>query len=225
MGCGHSPALLSRFLFPAWTNHIKVLIPAAVIGGGLYATVLITWGASPKTTDVGYQPLQPVPYSHALHAGDMGIDCRYCHTPVEGAAHPGVPPTQTCMNCHARVRAESAALTVVRESLASGLPVPWVRVHDLPDYAYFDHSAHVHGGVGCVECHGRVDAMAEVWQVEPLSMGWCLDCHRDPAPHLRPPGDITNMAWVPAGDARAQGEALVKLRATTPPEDCASCHR
>jgi hypothetical protein len=114
--------------------------------------VLLVWyGFSPKTTDVGYAPEQPVPYSHALHAGEMGIDCRYCHNTVESAAHAAIPPTATCVNCHAKVRARSEKLTAVRSSYATGMPVPWVRVHDLPDYVYFNHSAHVRRGVGCVE--------------------------------------------------------------------------
>ena len=216
---------MSRFIFPAWTNQLKVLIPVLLLGGAAYLTLLVAWGASPETTDVGYQPVQPVPYSHTLHAGQLGIDCRYCHTSVEDSAHANLPPTQTCMNCHQRVRTESIKLVPVQESFASGLPVEWVRVHDLPDYVYFDHSVHVNQGVGCVECHGRVDRMDEVWQHEPLSMSWCLDCHRDPAPHLRPADEVTDMAWQPREDRQALGEELMRLNNISPPEDCASCHR
>jgi len=121
---------------------------------------------------VGYQPVQPVPYSHALHVGQLGIDCRYCHNTVEVAAQAAIPPTQTCMNCHAKIRAQSPKLLPVRESYATGMPVHWMRVHDLPDFVYFNHSAHVRRGVSCVECHGRVDKMEVVYQQEPLSMGW-----------------------------------------------------
>jgi len=216
---------MSRFIFPAWTNQLRTLIPVLLLGGGVYLVVLVAWGASPETTDVGYQPVQPVPYSHALHAGDLGIDCRYCHTSVEDSSNANLPPTQTCMNCHARVRTESVKQVVVQDSYATGLPIEWMRVHDLPDYAYFDHSSMVNQGVGCVECHGRVDRMDEVWQHEPLSMSWCLDCHRDPGPQLRPVDEVTNMAWQPREDREALGEEIVRLHNISPPEDCASCHR
>ncbi len=216
---------MSRFIFPPWTNHLKVLIPTLALGGAVYLTVLVAFGASPEATDVGYQPVQPVPYSHALHAGELGIDCRYCHTSVEDSAKANLPPTQTCMNCHQRVRTESVKLVPVQESYADGTPVEWVRVHDLPDYVYFDHSVHVNQGVGCVDCHGRVDRMEEVWQHEPLSMSWCLDCHRDPGPHLRPADEVTNMTWEPMEDREALGEELIRLHNINPPEDCAACHR
>jgi hypothetical protein len=185
-------------------------------------------GGSPQATAVGYQPPQPVPYSHALHAGKLGIDCRYCHTTVEVAAHAAVPPTQTCMNCHAKIRAESPKLIPVRESYATGLPVPWVRVHDLPDYVYFNHSAHVRRGVGCVECHGRVDTMEVVTQVERLSMGWCLDCHRNPERHLRPPEVVTRMDWVAPEAPEAPevyGGRLRQANNINPSTDCWTCHR
>ena len=132
------------------------------------------------------QPVQPVPYSHALHAGKLGIDCRYCHTTVEKANFAAIPPTETCMNCHTNIRTQSEALEPIRESWATGKPVEWIKIHDLPHYVYFSHQAHVTHGVGCIECHGRIDQMERVYQAKPLSMGWCLECHRDPGPHLRP---------------------------------------
>ncbi len=216
---------MPRLIFPQWINKLLVLVPVLLAGGGLYAACLVAWGASPRTTDVGYQPAQPVAYSHALHVGELGIDCRYCHTPVESAAHPSLPPTQTCMNCHQRVRTESIHLVPIQESFSSGLPVEWIRVHDLPDYAYFDHSVHVLQGVSCLECHGRVDRMQQVWQVEPLSMSWCLDCHRDPAPQLRPPELVTDLSWSPRQDPGALGRQLRDADDISPPEDCAACHR
>jgi hypothetical protein len=170
-------------------------------------------------------PEQPVPYSHALHVGQLGMDCRYCHTTVETAAFAALPPTQTCMNCHLQIRAESPKLLAVRESHASGLPVRWVKVHDLPDYVYFDHSAHVARGVGCVECHGRVDRMEVVSQVEPMSMAWCLDCHRDPDRHLRPVEFVTRLDWVPPGDPAVLGRALREENNINPSTDCSTCHR
>ena len=217
----------SPLVFPKWLDSLRPLVAVTLFGvAPVYATVLIWYGGSPRTTDVGYEPEQPVPYSHALHAGQLGIDCRYCHTTVERAAHAAVPPTQTCMNCHSGIRPDSPQLEPVRRSYTSGLPVHWVRVHDLPDYVYFDHSAHVTRGVGCVECHGRVDRMEVVYQVQTLSMGWCLDCHRDPAPHLRPPDQVTNMTWNPAPAERAALAAeLIQRRRIHPSEDCSTCHR
>jgi hypothetical protein len=213
------------FEFPKWTNSLRPVLGAALVLVPAYVVVVLALGGSPQTTAVGYQPEQPVPYSHALHAGKLGIDCRYCHTTVEVAAHAAVPPTQTCMNCHAKIRAESPKLIPVRESYATGLPVPWVRVHDLPDYVYFNHSAHVRRGVGCVECHGRVDTMEVVTEVGRLSMGWCLDCHRNPEKHLRPPEMATRMDWVPPEDPEVYGRRLRQANNINPSTDCWTCHR
>ncbi|MGE5235250.1 MAG: cytochrome c3 family protein [Acidobacteriota bacterium] len=215
----------SRFVFPRWTNWLRPTLAAVLVITPVYVVILVWLGFSPKTTDVGYQPQQPVPYSHALHAGELGIDCRYCHNTVERAAYAAVPPTQTCMNCHAKIRATSPKLLVIRESYATGLPVPWVKVHDLPDYVYFNHSAHVRRGVGCVECHGRVDKMEVVSQVKELSMGWCLDCHRNPDRHLRPPELVTKMDWVPPENPAVYGAQLRKANNINPPTDCWTCHR
>ena len=141
------------FIFPKWTWVLRPAVAVGAVGGLLYATVVVAFGFSPKATDVGYQPVQPVPYSHALHVGQLGMDCRYCHTTVEHTAAASIPPTQTCMNCHKMVRSGSEKLIPVLESYATGMPVEWIRVHDLPDYVYFNHSAHVRRGVGCVSCH------------------------------------------------------------------------
>ena len=152
---------MQPFVFPRWSNKL-VHVAGAVLGiAPLYVIGLVWYGASPKTTDVGYAPKQPVPYSHALHAGELGIDCKYCHTTVEKASFAAIPPTETCMNCHQRIHVQSPKLEPIRSSFATGLPVEWTKVHDLPDYAYFNHSAHVSNGVGCVECHGG-DATKEV---------------------------------------------------------------
>ena len=214
-----------RFFFPRWTNLIRPALAIMLLTLPVYVVVLVATGGSPKTTDVGYQPEQPVPYSHALHVGQLGMDCRYCHTTVESAAFAAIPPTQTCMNCHKALRASSPKLLPVRESYATGLPVPWVKVHDLPDYVYFDHSAHIRRGVGCVSCHGRVDKMEVVAQVQPLSMGWCLDCHRHPEPHLRPPELVTAMDWVAPEDPEGYGRTLREQRRISPSTECATCHR
>jgi hypothetical protein len=213
------------FIFPKWTEVLRPGIAVAALGGLVYASLLVFLGFSPEATDVGYMPTQPVPYSHALHVGQLGLDCRYCHTGVESAAHASIPPTQTCMNCHAKVRAESEKLIPVRESNATGMPVPWIRVHDLPDYVYFDHSAHVRRGVGCVSCHGRVDTMEVVYQAEPLSMGWCLDCHRNPERHLRPVEMVTRLDWVPEDDQLVLGARLREEHGIDPKETCNTCHR
>lgn len=186
-----------RFVFPRWANYVLPLAVVGALGAGLYVPTVIYFGFSPKATARGYAPEQPVPYSHALHAGTLGIDCRYCHNSVEGAAFAAIPPTQTCMNCHTNIKGTSPNLKAVKESWEKGTSVPWVKIHDLPDYAYFNHAAHVNKGVGCVSCHGRVDQMEVVQQVEPLSMGWCLDCHRAPEKFLRPRDQVTNMGWTP----------------------------
>jgi len=180
---------------------------------------------SPKYTDVGYRPEQPVPYSHALHVGQLGLDCRYCHFSVEVSPVATVPPTQTCMNCHKIVLRDSARLAPVRESFATGRPLRWVRVHNLPDYAVFNHAAHVRAGVGCASCHGDIHRMEVVMQVQPLSMSWCLDCHRNPVPHLRPAEEVTNMEWFPPQDQAEFARRAMDERQIAPPVDCSGCHR
>ena len=185
---------------------------------------------SPSYTDVGYRPEQPVPYSHKLRAGDMGIDCRYCHNTVERADHASIPPTSTCMNCHEQVKTESLRLKKVRDSYATKgqaveQAIPWIRVHMLPDYAYFSHQSHVAAGVGCATCHGRVDKMVVVEQQQPLSMGWCLDCHRNPEPNLRPRDQVTNMGWDSAVESYDPKRDPNRTRQVNPPLHCSGCHR
>jgi hypothetical protein len=193
---------------------------------GLIAVVAaISYWWSPSFTDVGYQPTQPVPFSHKLHAGDLALDCRYCHSTVELGASASVPPTQTCMNCHGFVAPESKALEPVRTSWESGEPVAWTRVHMLPDYSFFDHSIHVSAGVGCASCHGRIDHMETVYQAQPLSMGWCLNCHRNPEPHLRPLNEVTNMAYDPAVAGYDPSTDPERTRELSPPLHCSGCHR
>ncbi len=215
---------MNDFVFPKWVNQLRPVLAIVLVGVPVYVVVVFALAASPATTDVGYAPTQPVAYSHALHVGQLGIDCRYCHTGVEVARHAAIPPTQTCLNCHAKIRAESKKLEAVRLSNQSGRPIEWIRVHDLPDYVYFDHSAHVRRGIGCASCHGRVDTMEVVYQAEPLSMGWCLDCHRDPEPHLRPPERITDLSWTPA-DATPEERAALARYDVNPSTDCSTCHR
>jgi hypothetical protein len=218
---------MTPFVFPRWANKTRALAGVLLGAAPLYLTGLVWYGASPKTTDVGYEPKQPVPYSHALHAGQLGLDCRYCHNTVEQAAHAAIPATQTCMNCHEMVHTKSDKLAPVRASWETNEPVEWVKVHDLPDYVYFNHSAHVTRGVGCVSCHGRVDQMEEVHQVEPLIMSWCLQCHRNPEKNLRPPEEVTNMTWAPPDgqDPIEYGKMLREKNHLNPPTDCSTCHR
>jgi hypothetical protein len=218
---------MQPFVFPRWSNKLVHLAGAVLGVAPLYLIGLVWYGASPRTLDVGYAPKQPVPYSHALHAGELGIDCRYCHQTVEKAATAAIPSTETCMNCHQRIHARSPKLEPIRASAASGLPVEWTKVHDLPDYAYFNHSMHVDHGVGCESCHGRIDKMDVVAQHEPLSMGWCLDCHRAPEQFLRPVDEVTNMGYAPPG-GQTQLVAGLELRRENdinPPTDCSTCHR
>ncbi len=182
---------------------------------------------SPKFTDVGYQPEQPVPFSHSLHAGTLGMDCRYCHNTVERAAHAAIPPAATCMNCHSQLDLGERANRIkpIKDAWEAGEPVQWVRVHMLPDYAYFNHSVHVAAGVGCYSCHGRIDQMEVVYQHAPLSMSWCLDCHRNAAPNLRPTDQVTNMSWHLSDEAQDYDPMLDRVRPVDPPEHCSGCHR
>jgi hypothetical protein len=212
-------------IFPRSLNRLPFVV--AVVGG-LATTGLvggIWYYLTPKNFFVGYQPVQPIPYSHRLHVGQMGMDCRYCHAQVEKAAKAMIPPTQVCMGCHAMVKNDSPRLANLRKSWDTGKPVEWVHIHKLPDHAYFDHSAHVNAGgkdsglaIGCATCHGRVDEMEVVRAEKPVGMGWCLDCHRDPGPNLRPRSELTNMAW---NDPNFQAD----VKKVNPPQHCSGCHR
>jgi hypothetical protein len=212
-------------IFPKWTNKLPPLVLLAATFVVIAVIGFFWYYGSPEYTDVGYRPEQPVPYSHKLHAGNLGMDCRYCHTSVEVSAKANVPPTQTCMNCHNLILTESEKLLPLRESWTTGKPIEWVRVHKIGDYAYFNHSRHVNAGVGCVSCHGNLAEMEKVMQVEPLSMGWCLDCHRNPAPHLRPVEEVTNMKWTPPENHLEFAQRMIKEKNIAPPENCSGCHR
>jgi len=212
-------------IFPKWTNSLPLII-LVVAGMALLGGVGFFWYyGSPWFINVGYRPAQPVPYSHKLHAGDLGVDCRYCHIGAEKGKYATVPPVQTCMNCHTMVKPESEKLALIRASWTTGQPLEWVRIHKLPEYAYFNHSIHIAAGVGCASCHGRVDRMEKVTQEKPLSMGWCLDCHRNPEQHLRPLDKVTDMNWEPGeNQAEFAAEQIRKLN-LAPPENCSACHR
>jgi len=216
-------------IFPK-SLDLVIKVAGLVIGVGVLAGAgAYTYYTYPTVMDAGFQPVQPVPYSHKLHAGQLGLDCFYCHSTVYKAAYAAIPQTETCMNCHVKVKPTSPRLEPVRQSYATGLPIPWIQIHQLPDYVYFNHSAHVTAGVSCVTCHGRIDQMIEVHQEKPLNMAWCLDCHRDPAPNVRPFEFVTKLDWQPdpaqGKTARQIGEEIVAEKHLTPPTNCSGCHR
>ncbi len=193
----------------------------------LSASALIAYyvNKSPYLTRVGEALEQPVPFSHEHHVGGLGIDCRYCHQTVETSAFAGMPPTHTCMSCHSQIWADSPMLEPVRASLRTNTPLEWNRVHDLPDFVYFDHSIHVNKGVACIMCHGRVDQMPLMRREKTLHMEWCLSCHRSPEQFVRPREAVFSMTWKPAEDQLTMGRRLVeeyKIRKLT---DCYTCHR
>lgn len=206
--------------------RLSILLGIGSVVGGLVALDLLT--RSPYTTEVNVPREQTVPFSHKHHA-NMGIDCRYCHTSVEDAAFAGIPPTKTCMNCHSMIFAEAPLLEPVRESWRSGKSLQWNRVHDLPQFVYFNHSIHVNKGVGCSTCHGRVDEMPLVRKQNTLYMGWCLNCHRQPEQFVRPKSEVFNMAWQPPANQLEVGARLVKEYKIDTDHNrmlnCSLCHR
>jgi hypothetical protein len=222
-------------IFPRGVNLtvMKAGLALSIVGG--LVTAGVWYYFTPKYSRVGYQPVQPVHFQHDIHAGQLGIDCRYCHSYVEVSGHSNVPNTQTCMNCHRNVQANNPKLQPVRDSWTTGQPLQWVKIHNVPDYAYFNHSAHVNRGVSCVSCHGKVNEMDVVYQAKSQSMAWCLNCHRNPQEYVRPlaadkPGDkspVFNLDWTPpANQTQTQiGQALVDKWHINPPKDCGGCHR
>jgi hypothetical protein len=211
-------------IFPRNANILPVLSLAGAGLAGVLAIGIVFYYFSPEYTDVGYAPEQPVAFSHRFHAGEIAMDCRYCHNFVEVSAHANVPPTQTCMNCHAQIQTQSPKLLQVRESWATGEPIEWVKVHHLADYAHFNHAAHVVNGIGCETCHGRIDQMEIVYQAEPLSMGWCLECHRQPELYLRPQDQITTMGYVQPANFVERNMERIRQEAIAPPTNCSACH-
>jgi hypothetical protein len=219
-------------IFPKWTNWLPLVlgVGAALAGGAVAAGV--TYYFTPKYTRVGYEPVQPVPFSHKIHAGQLGLDCRYCHSGVEKSWVANIPAASTCMNCHSQILKDDPRLAIVRESAATGKPIPWVQVHITPDYVYFNHSVHVMRGISCVECHGRVDQMDEVYHAKPFSMSFCLDCHRDPAAHIRPTDKVTDLSWkwdsdptINAEKQKTEGAKFVHDWKVESLQSCSACHR
>jgi hypothetical protein len=213
-------------IFHRSTNTISRV---SVFGGIGFIVVLVTTLAainrSSYMTEVGVARSQPVQFSHKHHVSDDGIDCRYCHTSVEESSFAGIPSTKICMNCHTQIWAESPILEPVRESFRTGRSLEWTRVHNLPGFVYFDHSIHVHKGVGCVTCHGRVDQMPLMWRENTLYMEWCLECHRNPERFVRPREQVFNMDWQPPADQIALGQELMQQYKIERLTSCSVCHR
>jgi hypothetical protein len=213
-----------------FTHGFDYWFRRAMIGAfiaAILAVVGVYYYAPQAYTRVGYAPTQPVPFSHAQHAGQLGLSCLYCHTGVEESSVASLPPTRTCMNCHQAIKADSPKLELVKASFETGKPIPWIRVHKTPDYVFFNHAVHVQRGVGCVTCHGQVNEMPVLVHDQPLSMGWCLDCHREPENHLRPVAEAMNLSWRPA-EGRTQRDLGLYLKdeyKIQAPEQCAGCHR
>jgi Cytochrome c7 and related cytochrome c len=213
-------------IFHRSTNTISRV---SVFGGiGIIVVLVATLAAinrSSYVTEVGVARSQPVQFSHKHHVSDDGIDCRYCHTSVEESSFAGIPSTKICMNCHTQIWAESPILEPVRESFRTGKSLEWTRVNNLPGFVYFDHSIHVHKGVGCSTCHGRVDQMPLMWRENSLYMEWCLECHRNPERFVRPREQVFNMDWQPPADQIALGQKLVQQYKIESLTSCSVCHR
>lgn len=199
---------------------VAVLGGVAILGGVLYAIMM-----SPYYTNVNVTREQPVPFSHKHHAGELGIDCRYCHTSVEKSSFAGVPPTQTCMTCHSQIWTNAPMLEPVRASYRDNKSLSWTRVNALPDYVYFNHSIHVAKGVGCTTCHGQVAEMPLMYKANTLYMGWCLDCHRQPEKYVRPKSEVFNPNYVAPPNQLELGARLVKENHIQSLQSCSTCHR
>jgi len=212
-------------IFPK-SSDLILKVAGLVIGlGAVSGIAAYAYLSYPTVIDTGYQPQQPVAYSHKLHAGELGLNCFYCHHTVYRGAFAAIPGTEICMGCHSNVRDKSPRLELVRSSYQTGQAIPWVKIHDLPDYVFFNHSAHVTAGVSCVSCHGRIDQMVEVRQEKPLNMAWCLECHRNPAPNIRPAELVTQLDWKQDRDTVAIGAEIIKQKGLHPPTYCSGCHR
>ena len=219
---------MAQFFHPSANMIARVSLLAIVLlaGGGL-GMVLLTDRSSYNTLETVWIN-QPVPFSHKHHVTGLGIDCRHCHYSVEQSSFAGIPPTKTCMTCHSQIWNEAPMLEPVRESYRSDQAIPWVRVHDLPDFVYFNHSIHVAKGIGCASCHGRVDEMPLTYKANTLQMQWCMDCHWHPEANLRPRDQITNMAWEPPADPTERMELAQRLAEEYHVQSkvsCSVCHR
>ncbi|MCU1339116.1 MAG: chaperone protein HtpG [Bryobacterales bacterium] len=203
--------------------RVSIAAVAITLASVVWAAYRINDGAF--VTDVNVARDQPVPFSHKHHVSDDGIDCRYCHTSVETSPFAGLPPTETCMGCHSQIWKNAEILEPVRASWQTGRSLQWTRVHDLPDFVYFNHSIHLHKGIGCSTCHGRVDLMPLTYKVNTLYMKWCLECHRNPERNVRPREQVFNMAYAPPPDQEQLGTRLVAEYGIQRLTDCVTCHR
>ncbi len=219
---------MSQIFHPSANTLARISIAVLVIGANLALGGLYGFSGSPYQTGVKVVRTQPVPFSHEHHIRGVGVDCRYCHNTVETSASAGLPPTYTCMSCHSQIWGATAMLEPVRSSLAENKPISWTRVHDMPDFVYFNHSIHVQKGVGCVSCHGQVDKMPLAWKAEPMTMAWCLNCHQHPEEHLRDKRDVTRMDLVLSSQEQlAKGRELVNENHIDSDRliNCSVCHR
>ncbi|HEY8311877.1 MAG TPA: cytochrome c3 family protein [Gemmatimonadaceae bacterium] len=213
-------------LFPPWaTRAARIALAAAITALVVTPLFAMVWVRTPMARGEDLHITQPVPFDHRVHVTGLRIDCRYCHAGAERGEWAGLPPTEKCASCHTQTWMASSVFRPVRQSLATGRPIPWRRVNELPDFVYFNHSIHVKKGVGCETCHGRIDQMAQVRQVASLTMGWCLSCHVNPGPNLRPPEAITAMGWTPAASGNATMRTLVADYRIKRLTNCTTCHR
>ena len=215
---------MAQVFSPSSNTYVRVIVGSVVVLAGSALFGLYQFNTLSYVTRAFAAREQPVQFSHKHHNGQLGIDCRYCHTSVEDATFAGVPATQICMNCHSQIWKDAPILEPVRASYRTGESLEWTRVHDLPGFVYFNHAAHLAKGVGCASCHGDVTQMNLTYSVAPLSMGWCLDCHRNPASAVRPTGKLFDTKWV-ATDQLALGKKLVDEYHVEPRTDCSTCHR
>jgi hypothetical protein len=216
---------MAQIFHPSTNTLSRLSIFGAVFVLAALLWLLAAIERSPYLTQADVVREQPVPFSHKHHVNGLGIDCRYCHTTVEESAFAGIPPTKTCMTCHSQIWADSPMLEPVRASFRADTSIPWTRVNDLPDFVYFDHSIHVNKGIGCVTCHGRVDQMPLTWRAHPLTMEWCLECHRAPERFVRPRAQVFRMDWEPPRYRLALGQQLVREYHIQPNTSCSTCHR
>ena len=216
---------MAQIFHPSTNTLSRLSIFGAVFVLAALLWLLATIERSPYLTQADVVRQQPVPFSHKHHVSGLGIDCRYCHTAVEESAFAGIPSTKTCMTCHSQIWADSPMLEPVRASFRTDTSIPWTRVNDLPDFVYFDHSIHVNKGIGCVTCHGRVDQMPLTWPAYPLTMEWCLECHRAPERFVRPQAQVFRMDWEPPPHRMAWGQQLVREYHIQPGTSCSTCHR
>lgn len=216
---------MPQIFHPSTNTLSKVSIAVAVVLLAASGWLLTAIERSDYVTQANVAREQPVPFSHKQHVSGIGIDCRYCHTSVEESAFAGIPPTQTCINCHSQIWSEAPLLEPVRESFKTDRSIKWLKIHDLPDYVYFNHSIHVKKGIGCVTCHGRVNEMPLVWREQTLHMEWCLECHREPERFVRPREHVFSMDWKPPVAQTVLGKELVEEYNIQKLDSCSVCHR